>query len=253
MSFCKRFFILIAIMFCLLPAKVSYSAPLALPSIGIDIKESESPEDVSTTLQILILLTVLSLAPAILILMTSFTRIIVVLSFMRNALGTQQMPPNQVLVGLALFLTFFIMSPVFMDISNNALDPYFAKEITLDQALDKAKVPVHEFLIKQTREKDIRLFYELSKEEKLPETPADVPFKILVPAFVISELKTAFQIGFILFLPFVIIDMTVASVLMSMGMFMLPPMMISLPFKIVLFVLVDGWYLLIGSLARSFL
>jgi flagellar biosynthetic protein FliP len=223
-----------------------------MPAIDIGVKQAETPEEVSATIQIIILLTILTLAPAILILMTSFTRIIVVLSFLRNALGTQQMPPNQVLVGLALFLTFFVMSPVFSEVSEKALDPYFNKEITIDQAFEKAKTPVHNFLIRQTREKDIRLFFDLSKTP-LPESPKDVPFKILIPAFVISELKTAFQIGFILFLPFVIIDMTVASVLMSMGMFMLPPMMISLPFKIILFVLVDGWYLLIGSLAKSFL
>ncbi|MFC1855401.1 flagellar type III secretion system pore protein FliP [Thermodesulfobacteriota bacterium] len=223
-----------------------------MPSIGINVSSSDSPEDVSATIQIIILLTILTLSPAILILMTSFTRIIVVLSFLRNALGTQQMPPNQVLIGLSLFLTFFIMSPVFTQISDNALDPYFEKKISLDEAVGEAKIPIHAFLIRQTREKDIRLFFDLSKEA-LPENASAVPFKVLVPAFVISELKTAFQIGFILFLPFVIIDMTVASVLMSMGMFMLPPMMISLPFKIILFVLVDGWFLLIGSLAKSFL
>ena len=252
MPIIKKLLILAAFLLCMMPAKVTYSAPLAVPAIDIGIKASESPEDVSTSIQILILLTILTLAPAILILMTSFTRIIVVLSFLRNAIGTQQMPPNQVLVGLALFLTFFIMSPVFSSISEEALDPYYAKEITLDEALEKGKAPLHNFLIRQTREKDIRLFLDLSQEPP-PEKPEDVSFKVLVPAFVISELKTAFQIGFILFLPFVIIDMTVASVLMSMGMFMLPPMMISLPFKIILFVLVDGWYLLIGSLARSFL
>lgn len=252
MSFFKKVLILLALFVCMAQAKAAFSAPLTIPAISIGISQADSPEDVSTTIQIIILLTILTLAPAILILMTSFTRIIVVLSFLRNAIGTQQMPPNQVLVGLALFLTFFIMSPVFTDISENALDPYFAKELSLDEAVEKGKAPLHSFLIRQTREKDIRLFFDLSKET-LPESPEDVPFKVLVPAFVISELKTAFQIGFILFLPFVIIDMTVASVLMSMGMFMLPPMMISLPFKIVLFVLVDGWYLLIGSLARSFL
>jgi flagellar biosynthetic protein FliP len=243
--------LLLFVLFFLAPAKITYSAPLTLPSINIGISQAETPEDVSSTIQIIILLTILTLAPAILILMTSFTRIIVVLSFLRNALGTQQMPPNQVIIGLALFLTFFIMSPVFSQISKDSLDPYFAKEISLDDAVEAGKQPIHSFLIKQTREKDIRLFFDLSREE-LPEKPKDVPFKVLVPAFVISELKAAFQIGFILFLPFVIIDMTVASVLMSMGMFMLPPMMISLPFKIILFVLVDGWFLLIGSLARSF-
>jgi flagellar biosynthetic protein FliP len=237
--------------FFIFSAKITYSAPLPLPAIDIGVRQAQTPEDVSATIQIIILLTILTLAPAILILMTSFTRIIIVLSFLRNALGTQQMPPNQVLVGLALFLTFYIMSPVFTQISNDALDPYFDKKISIDEAFELAKAPIHRFLISHTREKDIKLFFDLGKE-KIPEKPKDVSFKVLIPAFVISELKTAFQIGFILFLPFVIIDMTVASVLMSMGMFMLPPMMISLPFKLVLFVIVDGWYLLVGSLMKSF-
>ncbi len=242
---------ILAASFFILQAGSALCAPLPLPAIDIGVRQAQSPEDVAMTIQIIVLLTILTLAPAILILMTSFTRIIIVLSFLRNALGTQQMPPNQVLIGLSLFLTFFIMSPVFTQISENALKPYYAKEITIDEAFEIAKAPVHKFMITHAREKDIRLFFDLGKEP-LPKTRRDVPFKILVPAFVISELKTAFQIGFILFLPFVIIDMTVASVLMSMGMFMLPPMMISLPFKLVLFVLVDGWYLLVGSLARSF-
>ncbi len=251
MSIYKWLFVIAVTFCCLIPAKITHAQKLPLPALNIGIKQADSPEDVASTIQIVILLTILTLAPAILILMTSFTRIIIVLSFLRNALGTQQMPPNQVLVGLALFLTFFIMSPVFSDISDNALTPYFDKKITFENAFENAKAPIKKFLLKQTRAKDIKLFLSLSKE-KIPKKRSDVPFKLLVPAFVISELRIAFQIGFVLFMPFVVIDMTVASVLMSMGMFMLPPMMISLPFKLILFVLVDGWYLLIGSLAKSF-
>lgn len=227
------------------------AAPVALPSIGLDVESSDQPEDVVLSLQILALLTVLTLAPAILILMTSFTRIIVVFSFLRNALATQQMPPNQVLVGLALFLTFFTMAPVWTEINQNALQPYLNKEITQENAYQKAITPIREFMIKQTREKDLALFVNLSQLPK-PEGPEQIPTHVLVPAFAISELKTAFQIGFILYLPFIIIDMVVASTLMSMGMMMLPPMMISLPFKLLLFILVDGWNLVVQSLIMSF-
>ena len=217
---------------------------------GVDFG-TEDPADVSTTLQLLLLLTVLSIAPGILVLMTSFTRIIIVLSFVRTGLGTQSMPPNQVLVGLALFLTFFIMSPIFMDINETALQPYLEEEISQEEALGAAVIPMKEFMAKHTREKDLALFYKYAGLEK-PESIEDIALTSLIPAFAISELKTAFQIGFVIFIPFLVIDMVVASTLMAMGMMMLPPVMISLPFKILLFVLVDGWYLIIESLLVSF-
>ncbi|MCK6206213.1 flagellar type III secretion system pore protein FliP [Bacillus infantis] len=217
----------------------------------MEIFNTSSPENVSTSVKLLLLLTVLSLAPSILILMTCFTRIIIVLSFVRTALATQQMPPNQVLVGLSLFLTFFIMAPIFQQVNEQALTPLFNEEITLEEAYDKASVPFKEFMSVHTRQKDLALFLEYSNAET-PESIEDIPLTTLVPAFAISEIKTAFQIGFMIFIPFLVIDMVVASVLMSMGMMMLPPVMISLPFKILLFVLVDGWYLVVKSLLQSF-
>ncbi|MDW0109217.1 flagellar type III secretion system pore protein FliP [Sporosarcina aquimarina] len=209
------------------------------------------PGAVSTSVKMLLLLTVLSLAPAILILMTSFARIIIVLSFVRSALATQQMPPNQVLVGLALFLTFFIMAPTFSQVNDEALKPLFAEEISLDDAYEKASAPFKEFMGKHTRQKDLELFLRYNNADR-PETMEDIPLTMMVPAFALSEIKTAFQMGFMIFIPFLVIDMIVASVLMSMGMMMLPPVMISLPFKILLFVLVDGWYLIVKSLLQSF-
>ncbi len=206
----------------------------------------------AAALQILILLTILTLAPAILILMTSFTRIVVSLSFVRNAIATNQMPPNQVLIGLALFLTFFIMAPVFTEAYTTGVAPYLAGETDFNTALTATMEPIREFMFAHTREKDLALFLEIRGEE-LPETRADVSTFTLIPAFVISELKTAFQIGFMIFIPFLVIDMIVASILMAMGMMMLPPVMISLPFKILLFVLVDGWNLVVKSLLASFL
>lgn len=207
--------------------------------------------NVSTSIRLLILLTVLSLAPAILILMTSFARIVIVLSFVRTALATQQMPPNQVLVGLALFLTFFIMAPTFQEINNEALTPLFNEELTLDEAYDKASVPIKHFMSDHTHQKDLDLFLKYNEADR-PETIEEIPLTMLVPAFALSEIKTAFQMGFMIFIPFLVIDMIVASVLMSMGMMMLPPVMISLPFKILLFILVDGWYLVIQSLLQSY-
>jgi flagellar biosynthesis protein FliP len=212
---------------------------------------TNSPENVSTSVKLVLLLTVLSLAPSILVLMTCFTRIVVVLSFVRTALATQQMPPNQVIIGLSLFLTFFIMAPTFQEVNNDALTPLFNNEINLEQAYDKASIPFKEFMSEHTRQKDLALFLEYAKADR-PESIQDIPLTALVPAFAISELKTAFQIGFMIFIPFLVIDMVVASVLMSMGMMMLPPVMISLPFKILLFVLVDGWYLVVKSLLQSF-
>ncbi|ARF15329.1 MULTISPECIES: flagellar type III secretion system pore protein FliP [Sporosarcina] len=217
----------------------------------LDTFSDSDPTNVSTSIKMLLLLTVLSLAPAILILMTSFARIIIVLSFVRTALATQQMPPNQVLVGLALFLTFFIMSPVLSQVNEEALTPLFDEEISLDEAYERASVPFKEFMSQHTRQKDLELFMRYNQMER-PDTIEDIPLTMMVPAFALSEIKTAFQMGFMIFIPFLVIDMIVASVLMSMGMMMLPPVMISLPFKILLFVLVDGWYLIIQSLLQSF-
>ncbi|WP_216827975.1 flagellar type III secretion system pore protein FliP [Alkalihalobacterium elongatum] len=208
-------------------------------------------DDLSTTLQILILLTVLSLAPSILILMTCFTRIVIVLSFVRTGLATQQMPPNQVLIALALFITFFIMAPVFAEVNEQALSPLLAGEIDQEEAFDRAVVPMKEFMAKHTREKDLALFMGYAGMDR-PQTLDDIPLTALVPAFAISEIKTAFQIGFFIFVPFLVIDMIVASVLMAMGMMMLPPVMIALPFKILLFVMVDGWHLVVQSLLLSY-
>lgn len=212
---------------------------------------TNNPANVSTSVKLMLLLTVLSLAPSILILMTSFTRIMIVLSFVRTSIGTPQMPPNQVVVGLALFMTFFIMTPTFNEVNDAALTPLFNNEINLEEAYSRASLPMKEFMSKHTRQKDLALFLGYSGIER-PETVEDIPLTALVPAFAISEMKTAFQIGFMIFIPFLVIDMVVASVLMSMGMMMLPPVMISLPFKILLFVLVDGWYLVVRSLLISF-
>ena len=223
----------------------------SLPSIKLGIGTANGPQEVSQSLQILFLLTVLSLAPAILMLTTSFTRIIIVLGFLRQALGTQQIPPNQVLLGLALFLTFFNMNPIFTEINNTALQPYMRGEMKQEAALNKALEPMRGFMFRQTRQKDLALFVYLSKSPR-PATPADVPTLVLIPSFVLSELKTAFQMGFLIYIPFLIIDMVVASTLMSMGMMMLPPVTISLPFKILLFVMIDGWHLIVRSLMTSF-
>ena len=225
--------------------------PLPIPKIGLDIETAENPQDVALSMQILFILTIISLAPSILIMLTSFTRIIIVLSFTRNALGTQQMPPNQVLIGLALFLTFFIMSPVITEINENAFTPFTNGEITQEAAIEKAEEPIRNFMFKYTREKDLALFLNLS-QVKQPLAMIDIPTSALIPAFIISELKTAFEIGFFLYIPFLMIDMIVSSTLMSMGMMMLPPIMISMPFKILLFVMVDGWNLIVRSLILGF-
>jgi len=229
----------------------SWAESLSVPSIQIGIGEAQAPGQVSVGLQILFLLTILSLAPSILILLTSFTRIVVVFSFLRHALGTQQMPPNQVMIGLALFLTVFIMAPVWQEVNSKALRPFLAEEIDQTEALHQAEKPIRTFMLAQTREKDLAVFYEITKKER-PKSFNDVPTSLLIPAFVISELRTAFQIGFLIYIPFLVLDMVVASILLSMGMMMLPPVMISLPFKLLLFVLVDGWNLMVGSLVKSF-
>jgi flagellar biosynthetic protein FliP len=235
----------------LLLAVTASAQPTPLPNISLNIGGNADQGKASTAVQLLFMLTVLSLAPAILMMATSFTRIVIVLSLVRSALGTQQMPSNQIIIGLALFLTFFIMAPVWQQVNEEALKPYYEDRINGDEALALASAPVKNFMLKQTREKDLALFVKLSKEKR-PEKPADITLPVLIPAFVISELKTAFQIGFLIFLPFFIIDIVVASILLSMGMMMLPPIMISLPFKLLLFVLVDGWYLIVESLVRSF-
>ena len=218
-----------------------------LPTLKLGVEQADDPKQVSVLLQILFLLTILSLAPAILIMMTSFTRLAVVFSLMRSALGTQQMPPTQIIIGLALLLTFFLMMPVYTQVNEEALQPYLAEEISQKEALD----PIRKFMFKQTRKKDLSLFINISKSKK-PRDLDEIPTIVLIPSFVISELKTAFQIGFVIYIPFLVIDMVVASVLLSMGMMMLPPFMVSLPFKLMLFVLIDGWYLLVGSMVKSF-
>jgi flagellar biosynthesis protein FliP len=217
----------------------------------VELYSNFDPGNVSTSIKLLLLLTIIALAPSILILMTSFARIVIVLSFVRTSLATNQMPPNQILIGLALFMTFFIMAPTFSEINEEALQPLFNDEITLDEAYSRASMPIKEFMAEHTRQKDLALFMNYSEMDK-PESLEDIPLTTIVPAFAISELKTAFQMGFMIFIPFLIIDMAVSSILMSMGMMMLPPVMISLPFKILLFVLVDGWYLVTHSLLESF-
>lgn len=228
-----------------------YAAAVTIPKIDIGVTTATTPKDVSATIQIFLLLTVLTLAPAILMLMTSFTRIVIVLSFLRQALGSQQIPPNQILIGLALFMTFYLMTPVGTEIYDKAWKPYMDNKITLEASIKEAIKPLRTFMFKQTREKDLALFIFLSKSPR-PKTQADVPTGALIPAFVISELKTAFTVGFLIYVPFLIIDMVVASTLMSMGMLMLPPVMISLPFKLLLFIMVDGWHLISKALIVSF-
>ncbi len=230
---------------------IAQQTPIPLPKLSIEVGKATKPEDVSVTLQILLLMTILSLAPAILILTTAFTRIIVVFFFVKQALGTPQMPPAQVLVGLAMFLTFFIMAPVWNKVNTAAVQPYLDKKITLTEAYDRGVDPLREFMFKQTREEDLALFVKMANLQK-PNSRNDVPTYVVVPAFAISELRTGFQIGFIIFIPFLIIDVVVSSILMSMGMMMLPPAMISMPFKILLFILVDGWHLVVSSLMASY-
>ncbi|MGG1551151.1 MULTISPECIES: flagellar type III secretion system pore protein FliP [Paenibacillus] len=222
-----------------------------IPGLNVNIGTSTATGGSANTVTLLLLLTVLSLAPSFLILMTSFTRIVIVLGFVRTSLGTQQMPPNQVLIGLALFLTFFIMSPTLGEVNKVALQPYLKGEINQTVAFEKAALPMKEFMFKHTRQKDLKLFLDYTKA-KAPTGVADIPITSLVPAYAISELKSAFQMGFMIFIPFLVIDMVVSSTLMAMGMMMLPPVMIALPFKILLFILVDGWYLVVRSLLLSY-
>jgi len=249
----KKIVFLSMILLLCLSASVAFAdqVNVGIPNVDINITEPETADDYVSSIKILLLLTVLSLVPSIIILMTSFTRIIVVLSLMRNALATQQIPPNQILIGLALFLTLFIMAPVYTEVIDDAVNPYMEETITQEEAIEIGIKPIKEFMMRQTREKDLLLFEEIAQEE-ISSNMDDIKMTTLIPAFIISELKTAFQMGFMIFIPFIVIDLVVASILMSMGMFMLPPVMISLPFKILLFVMVDGWYLVVKSLVESF-
>ncbi len=248
-------YILVAVSLCAmacLPVNAVGAQGFPIPSIELSFGDSgDDPNRISVALQLLFVFTVLSLAPAILVMVTSFTRIVVVLSLLRHALGTQQIPANQIVIGLSLFLTFFIMMPVWNNVYEGGIQPYVNEEMEAADALAAATEPLKQFMMTHTREKDLALFLRISKTEK-PESPEGMGLAVLVPAFVISELKTAFQIGFMIYMPFLILDMVVASVLLSMGMLMLPPIMVSLPFKLLLFVLVDGWYLIVGSLVESF-
>lgn len=222
-----------------------------MPIFSINIANGENQDDYVPAIKVLAILTLLTFGPAILLLMSSFTRILIVLSFLRQALGTPTMPPNQIIIAISLFLTYFVMSPTITKIYDSAIVPYMQKDITTNEALEVGQKPLHEFMMSQVKSDDLKLFYQMSKIEK-PMTKDDVPMRILVPSFVISELKSAFQIGFLVYLPFIVIDMIVSSVLMAMGMMMLPPTVVSLPLKLILFVVVDGWNLLAGSLIKSF-
>jgi len=224
---------------------------LPLPKIGIDIGTADNPKDISVTLQILLLMTILSLAPSIMIMTTSYLRIIIVFNFLKNALGTAQMPPNQLLAGIALFVTFFIMAPTWSKMNNEALKPYLDGKMSVDSAYAKGIEPIRDFMLRNVRDADLELFVSLASDTR-PANKNELSTYILIPAFVLSELRAGFIIGFFLFIPFLIIDMVVASILMAMGMMMLPPMMIALPFKVILFVLVDGWNLIVRSLINSF-
>lgn len=227
-------------------------ADVSLPKINFSIGQSTSPTDFVTSLQILIVLTILTLAPSIIIMTTSFVRIIVIFHFVRQAIGLQQMPPNQILVGMSLILTFFIMNPTIKDIVDNGVNPYLERQIGQEEFFDNVKSPLKEFMLKQTKEKDLKLFLKASKSE-FPESREEISFWVVLPSFILSELSKGFEIGILIFIPFIIIDMIVATVLMSLGMMMLPPVMISMPFKLLIFVMVDGWTLIVDSLIKSFM
>lgn len=251
----KFFYVVLAAAAVMIPAVLfaqnAGGVTMPIPKIAFNITEAKGSKDVALSLQILFLLSILTLAPSIIIMMTAFTRVVIVLDFVKRALSLQQMPPNQVIVGLSLFLTFFIMAPTFTEMNEKALQPYLNGQISNQQFFDRGMEPMREFMFRQTREKDIALFVKLSKIEK-PKSRKDIPSYCLIPAFMISELRIAFEIGVFLFLPFIVIDMIIASALMAMGMIMLPPVMISLPFKLILFILIDGWNLLVYELVRSF-
>lgn len=242
---------LIYVLFGLFCTIIPTEAAMSFPNINIGLQQANTPQDFTNGLQILIWLTILTLAPSILIMTTSFIRLVVVLSLTRQALGAGTLPPNQVLTSLALILTFFIMAPTFNEINEKALQPYMKNQITQQVAIDRGIEPIRKFMFKQTHEKELALFVRMAKIEK-PKTKEDLPTYVLLPAFIMSELKTAFTIGFVVYLPFLVIDIVVSSVLVSMGMMFLPPSMIALPFKLIMFVMVDGWYLIVKSLVESF-
>jgi flagellar biosynthetic protein FliP len=243
--------LLVAIIVVVVGAAVCSAAEVNLPGLRFNLDDLEAPRQVSGIMQIVFLLTVVSIVPGILVLTTSFTRLAVVFSFLRHALGIQQSPPNQIIIGLALFLTIFIMQPVWQKIHEDAIQPYQQHEISGEEFLQRGIKPIKDFMLKQTRKKDLALFVSISQIEK-PKNLESLSLATIIPAFAISELKTAFQIGFVLYIPFIILDMVISSILLSMGMMMLPPVMISMPFKLMLFVLVDGWNLLVDSLVKSF-
>ncbi|WP_109689604.1 flagellar type III secretion system pore protein FliP [Tumebacillus permanentifrigoris] len=247
----RMLFLFVMMLFTLVWAHPALAEGTAVPGINIGVSTSDNPESVATSLQIITILTVLSLAPSILVLMTCFTRIVVVLSFVRNALALQQMPPTQVLIGLAMFMSLFVMYPTLTTINDQALQPYLQGQLSQTQALTQAEIPLKHFMANQTRPQDLQLFLDYRKQP-MPDSVEAIPLSTLVPSYVISELKTAFELGFMIFIPFLIIDMVVASVLMSMGMMMLPPVMISMPFKVLLFIMVDGWYLVVKSLLAGY-
>ncbi|NSJ92749.1 flagellar biosynthetic protein FliP [Clostridium cochlearium] len=252
----RKIFLAIGIVFlltllCFQQKALAAPGEIPIPKINISPGDTTDPKGYVDNLKLFLMITVLSILPSFIVMMTSFVRISVVFGFLRNAMGTQQSPPNQVLIGLALFLTIFIMNPVYQVINKEAIQPFIKNEINQEQAFETGAKPLREFMLKQTREKDLKLFVEISNIDKNI-TKENIPLYVVVPSFIISELKTAFQIGFLLYIPFLVIDLVVASVLMSMGMFMLPPVMVSLPFKLLLFVMVDGWHLLIKSLIMSF-
>jgi flagellar biosynthetic protein FliP len=249
----RKFWWIAVLCLVILPAGAIWAQGPAVtpPQVSIQLTQPQTPEDTFSALQVLFLLSVIVVAPSLLMLLTSFTRIVIVLSFLRTALGTPQVPPNQVLLGLALFLTLFVMTPTFNQINEEAIQPYLAKKISTEEAYTRGLAPLRAFMLRQTRQNDLALFLDLAGLPK-PGGPEDVPTYACIPAFVLSELKTAFEIGFILYIPFLLVDLIVASTVMSLGMMMLPPMMISLPFKILLFVMVDGWHLVMRGLALSF-
>ncbi len=248
------FALMVALFSCaFFPALALAAQDLAMPPMSLTLSGGASaPENVTVLLEILFLLTILSVAPAIMLTVTSFTRIIIVFSFLRQAMGVQQLPPTQILASLAIFMSIIIMYPVGKEINDTALQPYLSENINYDVALERAQIPLRNFMFKHTREKDISIFYSISRMEP-PKNRAEVPTMMLAAAYVISELKTAFTIGFLIYIPFLVLDMVISSVLLAMGMMMLPPMMVSMPFKLLLFVMVDGWNLLVGSLVNSFL
>ena len=252
MSFSVRNFLAVFPILVLLSASFCGETwALPLPNIQVGVDSTDDPGTIVNSLQIMFLLTILTLAPSILIMMTSFTRILIVLSFLRQAIGVQQTPSSQILIGLTLFLTLFLMSPVWTEINNKALQPFLEQEITQEDAWEQAQMPVKQFMLKQVREKDLALFVNLSHSDESVSRD-DIQLQVVAPAFIISELKTAFQIGFLIYIPFLILDMVVASILLSMGMIMVPPALVALPFKLMLFVMVDGWHLVVGSLMKSF-